>query len=610
MHDTNTEHGRINRGLILSFCASKMDDSSGDDRFSKFRAEKPVEMTVTVSNAAHQRESRARQRSHQERVRRHGQHRGHVPSARRGLFSQEVRVCSPSEQWGRRVGLSREDRAGRPKRQDHGPEVGDLHTLRGTLLAVEERSKSDSRSGVRAARERSQATHQGYEQREVTGREQAGRGNARQYRPYRLDNWKECRQDRRGQKDIGHQSRGTLSDGLRDQRGVRAESQQRQRLHASTVREVPQRKMKPRRISEQAERRYEPYGRRGSTLTVETRHRVVTRVVCTLEVDRIVRMGSETVSSAAQMEQQRDQPLSPVIPAPEAQENCSAAVENQGEPIRISFTELYGPQVGLSTHRKMIGAQIEQQRDQPLIPVIPALEAQENCSAGVENQGEPNQPIRISFTELDGPQVGLPTHRQMIGAQMDGQMSLEVSGEGQMGPLTHARMAATPAVVPVVDRTSSGVQRGGQVPPGTCDKSQKCPLCGQEVFSVKRHVEMEHLPWYFAPAIACWVCQECVENRCCLEERHKVCLHSLGGHFTEELQTMKELLHELAVLFGLRDVPALLQLCLRERLYPQDNGTTLSPTREAYMFWLEEYQGGAVRAVEIKPLNCSAAILN
>ena len=47
---------------------------------------------------------------------------------------------------------------------------------------------------------------------------------------------------------------------------------------------------------------------------------------------------------------------------------------------------------------------------------------------------------------------------------------------------------------------------------------------------------------------------------------------------------MKELLHELAVLFGLWDVPALLQLCLRERLYPQDNGTTLSPIREAYMF--------------------------
>ena len=182
-----------------------------------------------------------------------------------------------------------------------------------------------------------------------------------------------------------------------------------------------------------------------------------------------------------------------------------------------------------------------------------------------------------------------------------------------MGPLTHAQMAATPAVVPVVDttslevqtdgkvplgtavdapvigRTSSGVQRGGQVPPGTCGKSQKCPLGGQEGFSVKRHVEMEHLPWYFAPEIACWICQEFVENRCCLEECHEACLHSLGGHFTEErflawLQTMKKLLQELAVLFGIRDVPALLQLCLRERLYPQDNGTTLSPIREAYMF--------------------------
>ena len=78
-------------------------------------------------------------------------------------------------------------------------------------------------------------------------------------------------------------------------------------------------------------------------------------------------------------------------------------------------------------------AQMEQRMDQLLNPVIPALEAQEeNCSSAVENQGEPSQPIRISFTELNGPQVGLPTHTQMTarssfaqdarissGAQMD-----------------------------------------------------------------------------------------------------------------------------------------------------------------------------------------------
>ena len=111
-----------------------MDDSSGDDRFSKFRAEKPVEMTVTVSNTGHHRESRARQWSHRERVCRHGQHRGHVPSARRGLFSREVRVRIPSVQQRRSVGLSREDSVARPEKQDRGPEVGDMYTLRGTLL--------------------------------------------------------------------------------------------------------------------------------------------------------------------------------------------------------------------------------------------------------------------------------------------------------------------------------------------------------------------------------------------------------------------------------------------------------------------------------------------
>ena len=49
MHDTNTEHGRMNRGLILSFRASQMDDSSGDDRFSKFRAEKQMSLLLGMA---------------------------------------------------------------------------------------------------------------------------------------------------------------------------------------------------------------------------------------------------------------------------------------------------------------------------------------------------------------------------------------------------------------------------------------------------------------------------------------------------------------------------------------------------------------------------------
>ena len=178
MRDTNTEHGRINRGLILCFRASQMDDSSGDDWFSKFRAEKPVEMTVTVSNTGHHRELRALQRSHRERVCRHRRHRGHVPSARRGLFSREVRVRIPSARRGRSVGLSREDPVARPEKQDCGPEVGVMYTLRGTLLAVEERAnKPDSWSGVTEVQERSQATHQGYEQGErftVESRQEGG----------------------------------------------------------------------------------------------------------------------------------------------------------------------------------------------------------------------------------------------------------------------------------------------------------------------------------------------------------------------------------------------------------------------------------------------------
>ena len=111
MHDMNTEHGRTSRGIILCFGASQMDDSSGNHRFSKFWSEKPLEMTITVTNVCHQRNSRAQQRPHQERRFIHGWHRGHTPSARHDLSSREVRVCSLSSQQGRGVSLSWEDSA-------------------------------------------------------------------------------------------------------------------------------------------------------------------------------------------------------------------------------------------------------------------------------------------------------------------------------------------------------------------------------------------------------------------------------------------------------------------------------------------------------------------
>ena len=34
-----------------------------------------------------------------------------------------------------------------------------------------------------------------------------------------------------------------------------------------------------------------------------------------------------------------------------------------------------------------------------------------------------------------------------------------------------------------------------------------CPICGQTVTILKRHVEAEHLPWYFSPELAGWQCR-------------------------------------------------------------------------------------------------------
>ena len=73
---------------------------------------------------------------------------------------------------------------------------------------------------------------------------------------------------------------------------------------------------------------------------------------------------------------------------------------------------------------------------------------------------------------------------------------------------------------------------------------------------------------------------------------------------------MKELLQEMAILLGFSNELELLDFCRRERLHPAAPGMTLSPTREAYLMWLEQYQKRTVTSIEIQPPNCPSALLN
>ena len=73
---------------------------------------------------------------------------------------------------------------------------------------------------------------------------------------------------------------------------------------------------------------------------------------------------------------------------------------------------------------------------------------------------------------------------------------------------------------------------------------------------------------------------------------------------------MKELLQEMAILLGFSNELELLDFCRRERLHPAAPGVTLSPTREAYLMWLEQYQKRTVTSIEIQPPNCPSALLN
>ena len=51
-----------------------------------------------------------------------------------------------------------------------------------------------------------------------------------------------------------------------------------------------------------------------------------------------------------------------------------------------------------------------------------------------------------------------------------------------------------------------------------------CPICEQRISTkLKRHVEREHLPWWFNPTNACWSCKQSVTSACFLRREHAHC---------------------------------------------------------------------------------------
>ena len=138
-----------------------------------------------------------------------------------------------------------------------------------------------------------------------------------------------------------------------------------------------------------------------------------------------------------------------------------------------------------------------------------------------------------------------------------------------------------------------------------------CPICGQTVTILKRHVEAKHLPWYFSPELACWQCRFAEETTMKLWGRHGACVN--GQFDNEQLRTWSATMWgwiSLAARFlEVGDASALVAKVGREKWYPKEKGFQLSPTRRELLWTAQKLQTSVDIEVSTQSPNCVAALL-
>lgn len=143
-------------------------------------------------------------------------------------------------------------------------------------------------------------------------------------------------------------------------------------------------------------------------------------------------------------------------------------------------------------------------------------------------------------------------------------------------------------------------------------KKNKCPLCEIEVLVLKRHVEMKHLPWYFAPENACWTCKKPSNNNSDLRSSHGQCQNS---NFDDRqlpvwLETMSQFLDFLVTTLRSQTPEQLLSYCVQQKLFLDVHGSCMSPTRLTLLQLLRQFRGTAPLEMSIRPPNCAEALLS
>ena len=131
---------------------------------------------------------------------------------------------------------------------------------------------------------------------------------------------------------------------------------------------------------------------------------------------------------------------------------------------------------------------------------------------------------------------------------------------------------------PWVPAHSEGVQQSTVVSE-TSNKTvaqpagRQCPLCGERVKKMRRHVERRHLPWWFHPEEICWTCRSYEDTACFLRARH-----TEKGHDTKfTTQRLEQwvgaslkLLEILRSVLGVETHQQMLNMVVKGKYYPTE----------------------------------------
>lgn len=142
-----------------------------------------------------------------------------------------------------------------------------------------------------------------------------------------------------------------------------------------------------------------------------------------------------------------------------------------------------------------------------------------------------------------------------------------------------------PVPLPVQNSLGSSVGVGRQ-----------CPLCGEFIRNLRRHVSQEHLPWYFNPEVTCWECRSYQGTLCFLRHRHLSVPACSEGYFSERnlyrwLSLVAGLLNEISSFWGLSSVADLLDLVVQRHWYPSCSHYTVSEVSQVLFGLVDRYMG-------------------